>query len=469
MANLLNAVLQTSSNKSLSPDALPIDAKSKDLGELFQNSLKTAEIDTGSEELNAEMALAMGLSQSNQVPAVTKELTKGVVDADANSIAGGVSAKLSKQLPIAEMALTEEKIDLKQVLPNQVKTKEQPGLKTEQSELIQKQSLIEMKQGDQLQTQPLNTASILASMDFQINDDSEISGGASLMDLSAANFDDVSSVEVKKEQPKPVSSKFSTNDFLNLREISQKNAKPALTGIADSKSAIEQAKVIPLQASTLAVGTKPAQKKSDSKQDLEGGISSLVNANQPTKSDQLFLGKTVEATVNQSVSGQKPVISSESMNQIASQVNLLGQARQDGEIKIKLRPDHLGELQMSVRTNGQNDSVQIKAESEEAKKIIEDSLSSLREHLSSHQLSLANVDVVTQPSTPSGLDQGQMQFDGNNHSGQFANEDGRNQSGDEYRQSGRDFAAEGSSFVKPQSAFRNPVKNSDSSRLDMIA
>ncbi len=111
---------------------------------------------------------------------------------------------------------------------------------------------------------------------------------------------------------------------------------------------------------------------------------------------RLATGPQVEAPVMKSPSGS-PMIAKDALEQISQQVNLLGQARKDGEIKIRLRPDHLGELMMSVKTNGRTVSLEIKAQDPEAKKIIEESIESLRDSLSQKSLDLAKVDIVAQP------------------------------------------------------------------------
>jgi len=64
-----------------------------------------------------------------------------------------------------------------------------------------------------------------------------------------------------------------------------------------------------------------------------------------------------------------------------------------GEMRVRLMPDELGELHLRVITNGNGVGLQIHASSEKAKKIIEESLSFLKESLSAQHLSLNHVDV----------------------------------------------------------------------------
>ncbi len=73
-----------------------------------------------------------------------------------------------------------------------------------------------------------------------------------------------------------------------------------------------------------------------------------------------------------------------------------------GEIRVRLRPDHLGELNIRVLTDGNRVGLKIQASDERAKKILEESIGSLKENLSSQSLNLGTVDfsVAKNESTP---------------------------------------------------------------------
>lgn len=64
-----------------------------------------------------------------------------------------------------------------------------------------------------------------------------------------------------------------------------------------------------------------------------------------------------------------------------------------GEIRIKLKPEHLGELTVRVFTDGVGVGLKIRASDENAKKIIEDSMQYLKDSLSVQNLVLNQVDV----------------------------------------------------------------------------
>ncbi|MBU6375383.1 MAG: flagellar hook-length control protein FliK [Bdellovibrionales bacterium] len=95
-------------------------------------------------------------------------------------------------------------------------------------------------------------------------------------------------------------------------------------------------------------------------------------------------------------------LSSESVAGITQSIRQLGNG---GEMRIRLKPDHLGELHLKVSTGGKAGSevgLQIHASDSQAKRILEESMSSLREGLASQSLSLAKVDVqIAQPSSAS--------------------------------------------------------------------
>jgi len=248
-----------------------------------------------------------------------------------------------------------------------------------------------------------------------------VANGASLTHLAGDHAFDVESLDVKEDSAKSAP-KLSTSEYLNLRQLSQhspnaQKIQPQNQPVT-AKDAIS-AQNLALQSPTLSqalssspLGVKGLSLEKDRKthgQDAPAAaVISLHHA-------QHGMGaKIVDAPVTQG-SQQKMVLSHDALHQITQQVNVLNQAKQDGEIRIRLRPDHLGELQMSVKTQGRNVSIQIKAHDGEAKKIIEESLASLKDSLSQQNLSLSRIDVVTQPQAAqpdSGLQPDLSQFQG---------------------------------------------------------
>ena len=65
-----------------------------------------------------------------------------------------------------------------------------------------------------------------------------------------------------------------------------------------------------------------------------------------------------------------------------------------GEIKIRLKPDNLGELDVRVRSTGNQVKLKIHANDEGAKRMIEDSVAYLRDSLRARNLELGTVEVT---------------------------------------------------------------------------
>lgn len=68
-----------------------------------------------------------------------------------------------------------------------------------------------------------------------------------------------------------------------------------------------------------------------------------------------------------------------------------------GEMRIRMNPENLGELNMRVTTRGSVVGLQIQASDERAKKIIESSMGSLKDSLASQQLNLGRIELTVAP------------------------------------------------------------------------
>jgi len=89
--------------------------------------------------------------------------------------------------------------------------------------------------------------------------------------------------------------------------------------------------------------------------------------------------------------GVQDQLSHEAIANVSAGIKSLGQ--NGGEMKIHLRPEGLGELHVKVITQGQQVGLQIQASDENARKILQDSMSTLKESMASQNLSLAKVDI----------------------------------------------------------------------------
>ena len=422
MANLMIASPQTANaNSPVQEKVSEFDPKaSQDLNSEFDSKLDEAVLQDSMEKQAEALAALMNPERSQVLP-------KTLV---ANEMQKENSAELVKQ----KLTLAGMKPEVKANDPEALKL-----LNVKNDQL----SLMDQKLNQHL-TQKLNPQKVLASdLNKTVENDA-------LIDISQLNFnaDDGTEASVsqnsisqlmagehefghfsknlngKETSLKAPSSKLSTSDFMNLREISQnQNIKPVIT----RDSVVSEMPILNQKTSQVSALLDRGKNNFDLNKKLKseltgsvflaGGERAVPNAN---------LLKTVDAFVTQGGMDQKPVLTHDALTQIANQVNLMSMAKQDGEIKIRLRPDHLGELQMSVKTEGRLVSIQIKAEEGESKRVIEDSLGSLKNSLADQNLTLSKVEVV---SIPQGNSDSGMQFDmsssrQNHDSSQFFNQSG---------------------------------------------
>lgn len=176
--------------------------------------------------------------------------------------------------------------------------------------------------------------------------------------------------------PKGASSSLSTDDFINLR----------------TKSFLKKTEALPVSSALAGGGAEVAMLKS-----VDGSPMPLATVDAPVTTGHMM----------------RPVLSHDAVHQLSNQMALMNQVKQNGEIRIRLRPDHLGELSMSIKNQGSAISVKIQAQDAEAKQILESSLSSLRESLSQQNLSVARFEITQAPvaTTQAQTDGGAMASD----------------------------------------------------------
>jgi flagellar hook-length control protein FliK len=122
---------------------------------------------------------------------------------------------------------------------------------------------------------------------------------------------------------------------------------------------------------------------------------------------------------------------------------------------------------MSVRTSGRTVSLEIKAQDPEAKKIIEESIESLRDSLSQKSLDLAKVDIVAQPQRSGESEFGSQMDLGSQQRGFRQESAGQEQGRD--RQEFPFEAPLASGNLKSRGIGPRPGRSSGSGTLDLIA
>lgn len=182
----------------------------------------------------------------------------------------------------------------------------------------------------------------------------------------------------------------------------------------------------------------------------------------------------------------KDRLSSESVNGIGMQIRGFQNVGNGGEIRVRLKPDHLGELNLRVSTRGNQVGLQIQASDERAKKILEDSMSALRDSLATQSLSLGKVEVTLASASmqssgqqnQGSFDQGQNQNFGQNPEMNLNNGFNSGSSNQGFEQAWNDQTRSQSSAREADYAgiIRSPLNNgaarrqtASAGRLDVIA
>ncbi len=192
--------------------------------------------------------------------------------------------------------------------------------------------------------------------------------------------------------------------------------------------------------------------------------------------------KPTEITGNVTLgAGAQERLSSESLSGLSAGIrNLTPQG--GGEIRMRLNPGNLGELHIRIVTQGDQVGLQVQASSDRAKRVIEESVSHLREGLAAQQLNLSNFDLsVVQSSTGASAQDGRFSQNDPGQNGAFQNFSGQQMSEQGGRNQNRNssgFESELKGMSRPSAARSNLVaaaggggaaRVSNSSRLDVRA
>ncbi|MFN7685938.1 MAG: flagellar hook-length control protein FliK [Oligoflexia bacterium] len=177
---------------------------------------------------------------------------------------------------------------------------------------------------------------------------------------------------------------------------------------------------------------------------------------------------------------QRNRLSSESVGGVSENIRLLT-AKGGGEIRIRLKPDHLGEIHLRVSSGGKTGNeigLQIQASDDRAKQIIEESISSLKDSLSGQNLSLSKVDVQVSQSVSASSGSNQSQFDSQSQGqNRFAQDfgasldQGSGRRFDQGSESGEGTRPEGLRSASRAKVFDSPSRSvaSGTSRIDVMA
>jgi len=216
--------------------------------------------------------------------------------------------------------------------------------------------------------------------------------------------------------PAPVKKALSGDDFLSLRQsVSEtessaqsagKTLKVVPGGLAGGLAGGLQGQVTdrPQMEPALVSGPKERPSKAGLSTSIGNDTLGLIHPEMNGKAAALgasalpFEAAMGSVKLDGSVvpgSMQRNRLSSESVLGVSQNIRNLS-ANGGGEIRIRLKPDHLGEIHLRVSSSGKAGNeigLQIQASDERAKKILEESISSLKDSLSGQNLNLSKVEV----------------------------------------------------------------------------
>jgi flagellar hook-length control protein FliK len=364
-------------------------------------------------------------------------------------------------------------------------------------ELAQMKELVSQKGGNEKQVQQAGSQA-LAQMNSQMNEMlAQMQGG--VVSTSTSGID--KNADIQSGDRPSVISGLSGNEFLDALQGVKKESSggqmgsQTMMGQNDQQGFAEMMQTVsPQKGKTATVNGKPEF------QLIQGGLSSGNELSAPMKNKLSSSGAAgmseagMGATVHQLMQPQvkvgpppQPVITGhvvpgamarerltrESIGNMGSSISSMT-ASGGGQMKIRLNPGNLGELTIRVSTDGKRVGLQVQATDEGAKKILEESMSSLKENLASQNLSLTAVSVsIASPSQQSAFnsDQSHQQLNqySQNQSGSFGSPSGQSQNSE---QGGNGPASErvySTQNGTPASRTHRSPSSNGAGRLDVTA
>lgn len=157
--------------------------------------------------------------------------------------------------------------------------------------------------------------------------------------------------------------------------------------LAGLKSPATQGLESALGSGSLSTQSLDKKKKPSEESSLVGA--GLIGSGAPVRTAGLMQEMTANVTQG---AGAKDRVTTESLMHVSGEIKNMA-VKGGGEIRVRLRPDNLGELNIRVITNGSRVGIQIQTADEKSKKIIEDSMNFLKESLTAQKLTLSQVDL----------------------------------------------------------------------------
>lgn len=218
--------------------------------------------------------------------------------------------------------------------------------------------------------------------------------------------------EAGADRTKPQLKSLSGSEYLalqNLKNSSQEQTQQQTSdgAMSDSnrealkqmvKPSVEQSGAVTREFQLIPGGLSTKNKDTPKTQDLTMGI---APANWMNTNHQNLKPQTIELKGNVVPGGMmRDRLTTDTVHNLSNGIQSMKFAK-GGEMSIKLNPAHLGELMIKVSTDGQAVGLKVHASDPKAKKILEESISSLKESLATQQLALGRVDISVTPTNQS--------------------------------------------------------------------
>jgi hypothetical protein len=210
-----------------------------------------------------------------------------------------------------------------------------------------------------------------------------------------------------QQKPKAALQGMSSSDYLGIRDAMNAKQDPLAAGPRMPKPGTPmegpvgtwkpkkepgQDGLFPQQESALRATLAQSQ--------MSAANSLNAALNQGAGKFEIAKPKEMQGWVTQGSMAQNR-LSTETMLGIGTELRSMTQMG-GGEMRIRLRPDHLGELSVRVNTSGNQVALEIQASDEKAKRIIEDSVSYLKDSLASQNLTVSRLDLTVAPASAQG-------------------------------------------------------------------
>ncbi|MCC7441684.1 MAG: flagellar hook-length control protein FliK [Bdellovibrionales bacterium] len=202
---------------------------------------------------------------------------------------------------------------------------------------------------------------------------------------------------------------LSGEEFLNTRRalespVSGAGALAAMQGASPSAAAARvqpgQAAPTPMPAHLVTkpqipTGSQVLERRARNAVGSEGELAASAGAAAGTHAAARPLESPPQQITAQVVPGAmaRERLATASVGTISSGIGSLKE-RGGGEIRLRLNPEHLGEIHLRVATHGNEVAIQVRASNDKAKGVLEESLSALKESLAGHRLVLGKVEIL---------------------------------------------------------------------------